>query len=562
MQEGLYHVFTALGNALFSSVWQMGIIWLLITIYIYLRPATSDATGSLLRFAGLVTGFILFLVTFFNALHTPQTASGPLKWMTRPDWVRPLLNYGAVLYLALLILPLRNILKNSLQLRQLRKNGIGRVPGVLKIFMLDAAGYLNIKRKVQLYASSIISSPLTIGFLKPVILLPVALINQLTPQQLEAIILHELAHIKRNDYLINLISQIIITFLYFNPFARLLVNARELDCERSADRWVLRFEYGQYMYASTLLQLARGRSAGNGFVMRASGKESQLSNRVAAIMGSPRKETFPLKKTGMLACLLLLSGGLYLIRTTRPQPQANMIAFAPTSQSWTPATAAQYSTLVSRAENTADTDAQKYSIRPIPAIEKPDTRPGDNAIYLKIHESPDGRVQAPAPPPPPPATPASEPIVLFADHPTFIVPDLDSTAEEQVQQSMGAFKKLVGELSWKHVENSLAETVTEAQKKVLKDKLNQLLAQVDWNQNANLLRSFYKEINWQQTDEQLKANLDALFQAQAARSGTLKQMDAKDYRQLADSLLKQVKTTHHRTDSLHQQAPLNKAVDL
>ncbi|WP_018627488.1 M56 family metallopeptidase [Niabella aurantiaca] len=550
MQYGLYHVFTALGNALFSSVWQMGIIWLLITLYTYLRPSNSDASNSLLRFAGLVSGFVLFLITFFTSLDAPQANRGLLKWMIHLEWLRPLLNYGAILYLALLVLPLRNILKNSFELRRLRRTGTGRVPGALKIFMLDAAGYLNIKRKVQLYTSSIISSPLTLGFLKPVILIPVALINQLTPQQLEAILLHELAHIKRNDYFFNLVTQIIITFLYFNPFARLLVKAQDLDREKSADQWVLRFEYGQSMYASTLLQLARNQFPGNGFTMQASGKESQLGNRVASIMGSVQKTTLPFKKIGLLACMLLLSGGFYLTRSTRPM--TDRVALAATNS--LPASAiaeARYIMPVAAKESAADSSQEKYSIQPIPVIDDPDARPGDNALYLKIAETPDGKIQAPAPPP---AATASEPLILFADHPTIIVPALDSAAEEKVQQSMDAFKKLVTELSWKHMENSLAETVTEQQKKALKDKLSRLIDQVNWEQNANMLRSFYKDINWQQADDQLRASLDALFHAGSARQHGLKQ---KEYRRLADSLFSKAGVEQQQKDHPHS-APRTK----
>ncbi|MGJ7031724.1 M56 family metallopeptidase [Niabella hirudinis] len=551
MQEGLYHLFTALGNALFSSIWQMGIIWALIAVYIYLHPSLSDAGGSLLRFTGLVAGFVLFLVTFFCSLNAPQTGSGLFKWMIHQDAVRPLLNYGGIMYLALLILPLKRILNNSIRLRQLRKNGLGRVPGALKIFMLDAAGYLNIKRKIQFYTSSIISTPLTIGFLKPVILVPVALINQLSPQQLEAIILHELAHIKNHDYLANLVTQVIVTFLYFNPFVRLLVKARELDCERSADHWVLRFEYGRYMYASTLLQLARNRSAGYGFAMQAAGKESQLGNRVATIMGKPKKELVSFKKMGMLACLLLLSAGLCLVPNSHPVTLSRLA---------TPGAAVSYIIPVSQIEKMADTGQKKYMPQSIPVTDDPNTSPGDQMVYLKLHEAADGKILAPAPPPlPTPAAPASAPVILFADHPTLVIPDLDSAAEQRVQQSMDAFKQLVGELSWKHLENSLAETVTEAQKKVLKDQLNRLLAQVNWEQNANMLRSFYKDINWQQTDEQLKASMDALFNAPASYNSTLKQMKAADYRRLADSIFNQARAIRHQADSLHQRTLAPKA---
>ncbi|MBO9593614.1 MAG: M56 family metallopeptidase [Niabella sp.] len=553
MQEGLYHLFTALGNALFNSIWQMGIIWLMLTVYAHLRPTTSDAANSLLRFCGLASGFVWFLITFFVALGTPAAVQPVLKWGMGINWPRPLLNYGAVLYLVLLVLPLRNMLRNSLQLRRLRRNGIGRVPGALKIFMLDTAGYLNIKRTIKLYTSSIISSPLTIGFLKPVILLPLALINQLTPQQLEVIILHELAHIRRNDYLVNLITQIMLTFLYFNPFARMLVKAQELDREKSADQWVIRFEYGRYMYASTLLQLARNRVHASGFAMQALGKESQLSNRVAAIMGNTSRPVLPSKKMGMLACVLLLSGGLYFVRST--QPPVTAVAFNDLRPIPVAASEARYVTPVFAAAP-AKADDKNFQVRSIPVLEKPGSKPADDAIYLKIAEDSNGKIQAPAPPPVPQVHP-DQPLVLFADHPMVVVPDLDSAAEEKVQQSMEIFKKVITELSWKHVENSLAESVTEQQKKVLRDQLQRNINQVNWEQNANLLRSFYKDINWEQTDEQLKASLEALLYARSEQyRAAVKQATAGQQRRTADSVNGPAFKAQHQAPIPH--GPLHK----
>lgn len=548
MQEGLYHLFTALGNALFSSIWQMGIIWLMITVYAYLRPAASNAANSLLRFSGLVAGFVLFLITFFVALRTPTASQHILKWRIGFEWFHPFLNYVAILYLMLLVFPLRNIFRNSLQLRRLRRSGLGRVPGALRLFMLDTASYLNIKRTVKLYTSSIISSPLTIGFLKPVILLPLALINQLTPQQLEAIILHELAHIRRNDYLINLITQIILTFLYFNPFARLLVKAQELDREKSADQWVIRFEYERYMYASTLLQLARNKVPVNGFAMQALGKESQLSSRVASIMGGATRPALPFKKIGMFACMLLLSGGLYFVRST--QPPVSAIAFSDLRSQPVAATEARYITPVFEAASIS-ADDKHFQVRSIPVLEKPGHKPADDAIYLKIAEDPNGKMQAPASPAPAPQANPDQPLVLFADHPTVVVPDLDSAAEEKVQQSMKTFKKVITELSWKHLENSLAETVTQQQKKILKEQLKRTMDQVNWEQNANLLRSFYKDINWEQTDEQLKASMEALLYAKSEQYRAAITQATTGQQHHADSIYGRSNEPHHHTNASH-----------
>ena len=63
--------------------------------------------------------------------------------------------------------------------------------------------------------------PCMIGFFKPIILLPITLTTYLSATEIEAILLHELSHIKRNDYLLNMIQQLITVLLFFNPFAQL-----------------------------------------------------------------------------------------------------------------------------------------------------------------------------------------------------------------------------------------------------------------------------------------------------------------------------------------------------
>ena len=64
---------------------------------------------------------------------------------------------------------------------------------------------MGIREQVQYFLSERIDIPATIGFLKPVIFLPVVTVNQLSMQQVESIILHELAHIRRMDYVWNII---------------------------------------------------------------------------------------------------------------------------------------------------------------------------------------------------------------------------------------------------------------------------------------------------------------------------------------------------------------------
>ena len=94
----------------------------------------------------------------------------------------------------------------------------------LRVFLKNIAAQMGIKKDVRIWLSTLVDTPLTIGFWKPVILLPVAAMNQLTLQQAEAIILHELNHIRRNDYFINLLIACMDIVLFFNPFVRVLTR--------------------------------------------------------------------------------------------------------------------------------------------------------------------------------------------------------------------------------------------------------------------------------------------------------------------------------------------------
>ena len=123
--------------------------------------------------------------------------------------------------------------------------------------MRNVATRMGIKKPVHIWLSGIVTSPVTIGYIKPVILLPIAAINQLSTQQLEAVLLHELAHIRRYDYFVNLVIRFIQTILYFNPFVKALVKTVEIEREKSCDEMVIQFQYDPHGYASALLMLEK-----------------------------------------------------------------------------------------------------------------------------------------------------------------------------------------------------------------------------------------------------------------------------------------------------------------
>ena len=138
-------------------------------------------------------------------------------------------------------------------------SGLKKISPELRMFLAELAQRFSIKKKIRIGLSDLVSTPLTVGFWKPVILLPIAAVNQLSLQQTEAIILHELNHIKQNDYLINLFVACLDILLFFNPFSRLLTGIIIRERENSCDDMVLQFRYSPADYAEALMILEQHR---------------------------------------------------------------------------------------------------------------------------------------------------------------------------------------------------------------------------------------------------------------------------------------------------------------
>jgi hypothetical protein len=142
--------------------------------------------------------------------------------------------------------------------------------------------------------------------LKPIILLPISALNHLSTQQAEAILLHELSHIRRHDYLINFVISIFYTLLYFNPFVKQFMKHIEADREACCDLMVLQFGYDKVGYASALLTLEKVAAQKHELVLGAAGKK-YLLNRIEKIVGMEKKSKFKLNDfAGILAALFCI----------------------------------------------------------------------------------------------------------------------------------------------------------------------------------------------------------------------------------------------------------------
>lgn len=113
------------------------------------------------------------------------------------------------------------------------------------------------KNTIKVGVTDRINSPLTFGWLDPIILLPLSICNQLTPKEIETILIHEMAHILRNDYIINLFLNIVQVLLFFNPIALLMNKEISLQREMACDAYVVQSSEQKLNYMNALVKLAQ-----------------------------------------------------------------------------------------------------------------------------------------------------------------------------------------------------------------------------------------------------------------------------------------------------------------
>ncbi len=114
---------------------------------------------------------------------------------------------------------------------------------------------IGLTRPIQLLESSLARVPMVIGHLRPAVFLPVTALTGLTPQQLEIILVHELAHIRRYDYLANLIQTVIENLLFFNPAVWWVSQKIRIERENACDDIALAVSGDRFAYARTLVRM-------------------------------------------------------------------------------------------------------------------------------------------------------------------------------------------------------------------------------------------------------------------------------------------------------------------
>jgi len=316
----------ALGWTLVNSVWQMGFAWfgywLLATLF-HKAPSRFRYNLALTLVA---FGALGSMITFINAYFWGRGGG----WETLPLsalWtgnrlIAVMLPWLSTLYLLVLGVLLVRYSHQYFYSRRLTRRGLAKVPARFRVFVTSTSQLMGIPHEVKTWLSTLVDVPVTLGFLKPVILLPAAMIAHLSTQQVEAILIHELAHIQRRDYLVNLFVTFVGLIFFFNPFSRLLIRQLQKEREHSCDDQVLQFRYDPHAYVSALLSLARQHRQGRLALAATGGDDRLLLQRARQILQQKRTDRRPGARPFILLFLTVAITILSLSAPPRQEPVA------------------------------------------------------------------------------------------------------------------------------------------------------------------------------------------------------------------------------------------------
>jgi beta-lactamase regulating signal transducer with metallopeptidase domain len=323
----------ALNTALLHFIWQGIAVGVGLGIALmFLKRSTPRARYAASCIAMLVLA-LAPVITGIRAYHAPlsvsssqvvsadsQTSSDPvlanptmtfISEQATYDWILPIWAAGV------LVFALRFVWAGGYAYA-LRRGGVD-ADGEIYSIVARVADRLRVRRRVRVLVSSVAEVPSVVGWIRPLILLPAAVLVGLSPYQLEALLAHELAHIRRHDYLVNMVQMFVETLFFYQPAVWWISSRIRYERELCCDDLAVSSSGDAVAYARALAQLERLRPAMPSLAMGST--EGPVFHRVQRLLGIRRIENGPSKLAcaiGLLVGILCLS---FFMSTAKAQEQ-------------------------------------------------------------------------------------------------------------------------------------------------------------------------------------------------------------------------------------------------
>ena len=341
----------ALGWMIIHALWQIAGIGLLLWLSLALFNQKSAAFKYHLSLAALATITIAAIVTFNwqlnNQSMVPESTLSEAEWAylyTQPDFlkqidasqeaspegmiiIRRIEKHIPLLVNVWLIGAFLFFFKTAsglADLRSLHRKSHSPVPDRLRLVVKQISKKLQVSRPIQILSSTHIDIPLTYGILKPVILIPSALLFQMSPTQLEAIIAHEMAHIKRHDYLVNLIQSILEMLFFFHPVFWWINHEAKKQREMACDEMAIALGANPKDLAYGLANVINhAQNHAPEMAMAAAKKQNPTLDRIKKIMGVKTSPTQPTTLSTITMMITFILGATLLVGASDQNSQSS-----------------------------------------------------------------------------------------------------------------------------------------------------------------------------------------------------------------------------------------------
>lgn len=299
------NVAEALGWTILHSLWQASTIGVVLMLLLKVTKNTQANQRYLLSLAALFSILLMAVITFFTIYQphnqgAPSDLSEEIAWLHFPtfqesektwkDYISMGISmankYSYELSLLWLIgvtfLSIRFLI-NLLYIYQLKTYKTKPASIEWEGRLRTIAEKINIHRQIKLVESALVQIPTVVGWLKPVILFPLGMFTALPPHEIESILAHELAHIRRNDFIINILQSIVEILFFYHPVVWYISKNIENERENCCDDIAIAVTGDSLTYIKALTNLANLKINTLTPALAITGKNGSLLQRVSRI---------------------------------------------------------------------------------------------------------------------------------------------------------------------------------------------------------------------------------------------------------------------------------------
>ncbi|MBO9660240.1 MAG: M48 family metalloprotease [Chitinophagaceae bacterium] len=294
----------ALSRTFLHSFWQ-GLVLSIIAGLIMLFTAK---TSSSLRYRLLTASFFAFIAgiafTFYhewNAVAAGESllpagaGSHTVNSVLQQAWfsnvsamlsqlLRDHSTWIVLVWSAIVMIKSAKMTLDLLYISRLRSHRVYSPVDEWKSRLTTLASQIGVKKAVSLVESGMIKVPMVLGHLKPIILMPVGVLNNMSEAEIEAVLLHELAHIRRHDYLINFLQRIAECLLFFNPGLLWVSGLMRIERENCCDDMAIARTDNRLQFAEALISFKKYSMDPQSYIIGFAGRRNVLLQRMTRIV--------------------------------------------------------------------------------------------------------------------------------------------------------------------------------------------------------------------------------------------------------------------------------------